>query len=148
MKNKLFIILIGFSILFQSCGLSDFGEWDLSGLSVLKIEGSSKVLYKYNAWGGIDSHAFGYRLMDSTEIFEVNVNADLPFYELISIPNKNKIIGLKHECEKSCGEYYEKAIPNYIPIEIKNSVKSNIKIENLIYQYKGYSKRSKGFGQF
>ncbi len=135
-------------VLIQSCGMSDFGEWDLSGLSVLRIEGSSNVIYKYSAWGGLDSHAFGYRLMDSTKTFEVDVRADLPFNKLISIPNKNKISGLKHECEKSCGEYYEKAIPNYQPIQIKKTVKLDIEIENLIYQYKGYSKKSNGFGRF
>ena len=33
-----------------------------------------KILYKYDAWGGRDSHAYGYAVLDSTEIFSVNVD--------------------------------------------------------------------------
>lgn len=148
MKIRLYSIILAMGLLLQSCGFGDIGKWDISGLSVLKIEGSSKVVYKYDAWGGFDSHAFGYRLMDSTETFRVDQAEDLPFYDLLSIPTKSIILGFSHTCAESCGEFYANAIPKFGPIEIQNSVINNIEIEYLIYQYKGYSKKSNGFDQF
>jgi len=145
MKTLFSYLLITSLLLVQSCGL---GEWEITGISILRIEGSSKIVCKYDAWGGLDSHAFGYRLMDSTETFNINVIEDLPFYDLISIPTKERIIGISHKCDKSCGEYYEQATPTYNPIENEKTVNQNILIQHLTYQYKGYSKRSKGYSKY
>lgn len=64
-------------LVLSSCGLG-LGEWNISELYAQKIEGTSKILYKYDAWGGRDSHASGYVILDSTEIFKVDIRKDLP----------------------------------------------------------------------
>jgi len=107
MKINYFIIFFTSIILLQNCGDSDFGKWNVDGISVLKIEGTSKAIYKYSAWGGRDSHAYGFKLMDTTDIFEVNKNGDLPFNRFTELPNKNKISGIGSECANSCGEFYD-----------------------------------------
>lgn len=50
MKFK-FLFLSILTILLNSCGFDLSSEWDITELCVQKIEGSSKLLYKYDAWG-------------------------------------------------------------------------------------------------
>lgn len=145
MKNIAKIFCFGLLISIYSCG---FGDWYISELYALKIEGSSKIVYKYDAWGGLDSNANGYIILDSTETFKVNVQEELPFYYLREIPNKNKISGVTHKCDNSCGENYKNSTPIYEPIEVKNSKKENIKIENTVYQYRGFAEKGGGLGRF
>ena len=82
-KLVFFIFLLGLCFTLTGCG---FGDWDIDELYAQKIEGTSKLLYKYDAWGGIDANASGYVILDSTEIFQVNISKDLPFTYLLEIP--------------------------------------------------------------
>ncbi len=79
----------------------NWGEWHVGELYSQRIEGTSKILYKYDAWGGRDSHASGFIILDSTETFEVNPNNDLQFVYLTEIPNKNYILGAKNDVYSS-----------------------------------------------
>ena len=127
MKNIAKIFCLGILFSLYGCG---FGEWDVT-LYQQKIIGSPKVIYEFSAWGGLDSHKYGFVLMDSTEIFKVNSAQKLPISYLSEIPNKNQIksIGLK------------KAVNNdSITLNIVNS--ENIKnsgIDIKVDYYEGYS---------
>jgi hypothetical protein len=125
-----------------SCG---FEDWDVKELYVQKIEGTSKLLYKYDAWGGRDSHNAGFVILDSGETFEVNLKNDLPFYSLQEAPTQTTIKGVSHICSNSCGEDYKSATPVFIPIKKEIGESHGIETIHLIYQYKGYSERSHGF---
>ncbi len=71
MKSKfIFFIIISFSLV--SCGFEKLGDWDISELYAQKIEGTNKVLYKYDAWGGRDSHVSGFLILDSTKTFKID----------------------------------------------------------------------------
>ncbi|SEH65537.1 hypothetical protein SAMN02927937_00709 [Paenimyroides aquimaris] len=127
-----------------SCGFDKFGEWDISEVYAQKIEGTSKILYKYDAWGGRDSNANGFIILDSTETFKIDLNNALPFYNLSEIPNKSKIEGIKHECYNSCSEEYYKTEPIFSPMKIDNFQFKGINIKNIVYQYRGISERNRG----
>jgi hypothetical protein len=142
--NRYVHLPILFGLLFSSYGCG-FGEWKIAGLYVQKIEGTSKLLYKYDAWGGRDSHNAGYVILDSNETFEVNLKSDLPFLYLQEVPTQTSITGVSHICSNSCGEDYKLAKPVFIPIKKNESEGHHIKIINLIYQYKGFAERSGGF---
>src|SRR3954466_15555559 len=114
--NRSVHLAILFGLLFSLYGCG-FGQWKVAGLYVQKIEGTSKLLYKYDAWGGRDSHSSGYVILDSTETFEVDLNQDLPFYYLMEIPNKKVVEGVSHICNNSCGEDYKKASPIFMPLK-------------------------------
>jgi hypothetical protein len=137
--------LFGLLFFLYGCG---FGDWEVDELYVQKIEGTSKVLYKYDAWGGRDSHNAGYVILDSTEKFEVNFKNDLPFYYLQEPPTHTSIKGVSHICSNSCGEEYKLATPVFIPIKCDKSERHGIKIVNFVYQYKGFAQRSGGFESF
>ncbi len=143
MKSKfIFFIIISFSLV--SCGFEKLGDWDISELYAQKIEGTNKVLYKYDAWGGRDSHVSGFLILDSIKEFEIDLKNTLPFYNLSSIPNKSKIEGVKHECFNSCSEEYYKTEPIFSPMKIENSKSEGLNIETKIYQYRGLSEKDKG----
>jgi len=146
-KLKFTIRLILPILIFQSCDF-EISKWTISELYGLKIEGTSKVIYKYDAWGGFDSNANGYIVLDSTETFRVNVIEELPFYYLVDIPNKNQIIGVSHKCDGTCGENYSKSKPIYEPLEFQELAKEDIKIQSIIYQYRGFSERAGGLERF
>jgi len=99
-----FFLLLGLCFTLTSCG---FGSWNIHELYAQKIEGISKFLYKYDAWGGIDANASGYVILDSTETFQVNVSNDLPFTYLLEIPNKTTVKGVSTDCDNSCGGDYQ-----------------------------------------
>lgn len=126
----------------MSC--NGFFKWDIKELYIQRIEGSSKVIYKYDAWRGFDAHSSGFIILDSTEHFSVNYNKKLPFYYLSNIPNHNSIQGVKTICVNSCGDEFISANPIYMPI--KNEVTHFEGIETIsnIYQYKGFADKSKG----
>ena len=149
MKIKTYtIVFLMLLICLYSCGFEKLGQWDISELYAQKIEGTSKILYKYDAWGGRDSNANGFVILDSTEIFKIDLKKELPFYKLSDIPNKNKIEGITHECYNSCGEDYYKSKPNYKPMKIDKFQSNNINIENIIYQYRGYSEKDGGLERY
>lgn len=149
MKIKTHTIVFSMLLIcFYSCSFDKQGQWDISELYAQKIEGTSKVLYKYDAWGGRDSHAYGFVILDSTEIFKIDLKNTLPFYKLSDIPNKNKIEGISHECYNSCEEEYYKSKPIYKPMKINKFQSNNINIENIIYQYRGYSEKDGGLESY
>ncbi|MGS0749168.1 hypothetical protein [Halpernia sp. GG3] len=142
MKVKFLPITISL-FLFYGCRFGKT-EWTVDKLFVQKIEGSSKVIYNFSAWGGLDSNPNGFIILDSTETFEVVVKSILPIYQLSEIPNKMSIEGITHDCYGTCGEPYYKSIPIFKPMKIESSDFSGIKLTTLIYQYKGYSESSNG----
>lgn len=85
MKHFVFLILIIF------CCLSCRTKWDVA-LWRQKIEGSKLSLYKFDAWGGRDTHVPGVIILDSLAGFkqsDVLEGDDISF--LKSIPNKDTI---------------------------------------------------------
>ena len=143
MKSKFFFfIIIPFFLI--SCGFEKLGDWDISELYAQKIEGSNKVLYKYDAWGGRDSHISGFLILDSAKAFEIDLKNTLPFYNLSTIPNNLKLEGIKHECYNSCAEEYYKTNPIFSPMKVENSKSEGLSIETKIYQYRGLSEKNRG----
>ena len=140
-----FIFLLGLCSTLSGCG---FGDWEVDELYAQKIEGTSKILYKYDAWGGRDSHASGYVILDSAKIFQVNLSNDLPFTYLLEIPSKTFVRGISTDCDNSCGEDYKKAIPIFTPIKQVNTKRQDFSIINIVYQYKGFAERDGGFESF
>ena len=143
MKFK-FLFLSILTILLNSCGFDLSSEWDITELYVQKIEGASKLLYKYDALGGRDSHISGFIIIDSTQSFKINLDNTLPMYNLSEIPSKNKISGIKHECKNDCGDEYYKTKPNYLPLRIDKLKSEGIAIENIVFQYRGLSEKDRG----
>ncbi|SDI70866.1 hypothetical protein SAMN05421846_11237 [Chryseobacterium taeanense] len=139
MKIRFFIISI--LILSAYSCIKGLTEWTVDELYFQKIEGTSKVLYKYDAWGGRDSNANGFIILDSTDNFKIDLSKELPFYILSEIPNKSNINGITHECYNSCGENYYKISPIFKVIKTKNTVSNEINITTRIFQYRGYSER-------
>ena len=137
-NTTIFLLLL---IFLNGCGL---GQWEISELYSQKIEGTSKILYKYDAWGGRDSNANGFIILDSTETFEIDLINSLPFYNLSDIPNRNKIEGITHDCYNSCEEKYYKTKPIFSPMKIDNSKSEGLNIETKIYQYRGLSEKDRG----
>lgn len=140
----LFLILM---LSTYGCG-TGVGEWTISELYAQKIEGTSKILYKYDAWGGRDSNANGFIILDSSETFKIDLQNNLPFYNLSDIPNKTKIEGITHECYNSCGDDYYKSQPIFKSMKIKKSESNGINIETIIYQYRGYSEKDGGLERY
>lgn len=146
MKIKLFSIIPIF-LTFYSCG---FGkpEWKIDQLYVQKIEGTSKVIYNFSAWGGLDSNPHGFIILDSSKTFKVEVEKILPFYNLSNIPTKSDIEGVSHECYGTCGEPYYKSIPIFKPMKTENTKEGDINLKNRIYQYRGYSEHDNGLQRY
>ncbi len=143
MKHKIIFLLI-LAIFLNSCGFEKLREWDISELYAQKIEGTSKIIYKYDAWGGRDSHVSGFLILDSTEPFKINLKNTEPFYKLSTIPNKSMIEGLKKECCNSCSEDYYKTEPIFTPMKIERSQSEGLNIETKIYQNRGLSEKDRG----
>lgn len=136
-KSFLFITVL---FLNMSCDFS----WKISELFVQKIENSSKVIYKYDAWGGRDSYKFGYAILDSTDVFDINNVESIPFQYFESIPTKQNISGVIPE------ELDDQITPNkiFIPLKIKDSEEKGIKIRAKIFQNEGFSLRNQGYKQY
>ncbi|WP_289662306.1 hypothetical protein [Flavobacterium panacagri] len=133
-------ILITLLFLLVSCDL----QYKTSELFVQKIENSSKVIYKYDAWGGRDSYKFGYVILDSTDVFEINNVESLPFQYFETVPTIRNISGVI--CEKHDDQIASNKI--FIPLEIKNFEDQGIKIKTKIYQNEGFSLRNQGYKQY
>ncbi|HTO16319.1 MAG TPA: hypothetical protein VLZ83_11140 [Edaphocola sp.] len=145
MKIKSTIILL--NLLLYGCGFGTT-EWSIEKLYVQKIEGTSKVIYNFSAWGGFDSNPHGFIVLDSTKSFKVDVENILPIYNLSNIPKKDKIEGVSHDCFGTCGENYYKSTPLYKPMKTEESESNGLKITNRIYQYRGYSEREGGLERY
>jgi len=128
------IILVLFLPIY-SCGLDD---WELT-LYEQKIEGTSKAIYKYNAWGGRDSHLFGYTILDTTEIFDIYKRDELPIHLLTDIPNKTSIQTME------IVDYIKEELATYKPIKTNQIKKRGIHINTDYYQSTGYSHKSGGY---
>ena len=146
MKLKLFIIFSIF-LIFYGCGFGKT-EWQIDELYMQKIEGTSKVIYKFSAWGGRDSNARGFMILDSAEAFEVDYQHILPFYQLSEIPDRNGIEGIAHDCYGTCGDPYYNSVPIFKPMKTEQTKINDIKLTNRIYQYKGYSEHTKGLEKY
>jgi hypothetical protein len=139
---RLSILFLIISV-FNSCGM---GEWE-TNLYAQKIDGTSKILYKYDASGGRDTMVSGYIILDSTETFEVDISKNLPFAYLEDIPNMKKIKGI--DFEKPDYENINKKVKEiFTPLNNISETEEEIEIKTKIYQYEGFSKRNRGLGTF
>lgn len=136
MRNLKYALLF-FPFLY-SCG---YGEWEIT-LYAQKIEGTSKILYKYDAWGGRDSHKAGYAILDSTEKFEVNQINKLPISYLEAIPNGNYLLGVDFEKPKKIKRQL------FTPIKNSNTSEQDIEIKTKMYQYSGFMSRNGGYYEY
>lgn len=143
-----FFILLGLYSCDWGFGSSEGWEWSVKELYVQKIEGSSQVLYKYDAWGGIDFHSSGFMLLDSSETFKIDTENTLPLYYLSNIPTYTKIQGVTHECYNSCGDSYSIARPLFVPMRTEKAEYQGFSIETFIYQYRGFSKKYNGLERY
>lgn len=125
----------------NGCGI---GEWEIDELYALKIEGSSKILYKYSAFGGRDSMVAGYLILDSTETFEVDISNTLKFIAFLEIPNKHEIKVLDTDYNGIITEDYEKTKPIFHPLKSEIEDNEGINVTTYIYQYEGYIERASG----
>jgi hypothetical protein len=131
------------------CGTELFeSKWKISSLYAQKIEGTSKILYKYDAWGGLDANASGFIILDSTVNFKIDLKNELPFYYLSAIPNKLNIEGVTHECYNSCGEDYAKSKPIFTPMKTGNHTDNTINILTRTFQYRGFSEKRVGLERY
>jgi len=140
MKKNKFIIFIFSLFTLVSCTQS----WDLSELYIQKIENTSKVIYKYNAWGGRDSNIFGIVILDSTETFDINNVEPLPFTKLETIPTKELILGINidnSDYSKSKNEIHK-------PIKVTIKNKGGLKIKTKTFQNEVYTNRSGGLERY
>jgi len=106
MKNVYIAII--FIVTLSSCIRT---EWSIE-LWRQKIENSNLSVYKYDAWGGRDSHIAGYKILDSLERFQQeDVLENHGFSFLKSIPNRDKINALS---------LLRKTADNKIPVILKS----------------------------
>ncbi|ASK30650.1 hypothetical protein CEY12_11235 [Chryseobacterium sp. T16E-39] len=113
-----------------------------------KIDGTSKVIYYFSAWGGRDSNPRGFIILDSTKQFQVEIENILPIYQLSQIPNKTNIEGITHDCYGTCGELYYNSKPVFRPMKVDISSENGFKLKTRIYQYKGYSEHNRGLERY
>jgi|SRR5690606_37323613 len=144
MKKIIIHLFFCLSFILYGCGIE---EWDTT-LYVQKIEETSKILYKYDAWGGRDTNVAGYILLDSTEVFKVpRENEKLTFYYLKEIPNKNFIYGVDFDSPN-----YENPTKEedriFVPIDNLNTKQNNTTIKVDMYQYSGFMSRSSGYDKY
>ncbi|RXM52690.1 MULTISPECIES: hypothetical protein [unclassified Chryseobacterium] len=146
MNFKIFGLISSLLILY-SCGFGKT-EWRIDQLYTQKIEGTSKVIYYFSAWGGLDSNPHGFIILDSTKQFQVEVESILPIYQLSQIPNKSNIEGITHECYGTCGDPYYNSIPIFKPMKVNISSENEIKLTTRTYQYKGYSEHDRALERY
>ena len=141
MKNITKIICFGLLTSLYGC-LPGMGEWDIT-LYEQKIEGTSKSIYKYDAWGGRDSNVNGYAILDTTETFTIERIKKLSFYQLAEIPNKNLIQTIDRQSIPY--EKEKKLEMTFVPVKTEEMTSEGIKVETKLYQTKGVRERSRGY---
>ena len=134
MKNIVKIFCFGLLISLYGC-LPGMGEWDIT-LYEQKIEGTSKAIYKYDAWGGRDSHKAGYAILDTTEIFNIQGLKNISLDYLIEIPTKNLVEAVR--IDDFPYKEMEKMNETYIPTKFEEKEIQGINIKTKHYQEKGY----------
>ena len=115
------------------------GEWDIT-LYEQKIEGTSKAIYKYDAWGGRDSNVNGYAILDTSETFTIQRISKLPITQLNGIPNKNFINAIGTENSKETSDFF--------PIETEKIKSEGINIEIKNYKSNSLRKKSQGLWRY
>ena len=134
LKNIIKIVCYGFFIIL--CGCKP-GEWDIT-LFEQKIAGTSKAIYKYNAWGGRDSHLFGYAILDTTQKFTIAGINKLPINKLNGIPSKFCINAIERNWpDKENGISFK-------PIDSYELADHGLNISILKYQRNGLREKGKG----
>lgn len=128
------IFYFGLFTTFFGCGL---GEWDIT-LYEQKIEGTSKAIYKYDAWGGRDSHVFGYAILDTTKEFTISGISELPIDKLNGIPNSKVINAIERNWPAEEIELSFEPMDSY-------DIKSNgMTISIIKYQRNGLREKTRG----
>lgn len=131
--------LITFIILLSLFGCADGNDdWELY-LYEQKIEGTSKALYKYDAWGGFDTHITGYTILDTTQNFEMRTRKELPIFLLTEIPNKNLVQAM--QTKSSINDEPIK----YNPVKSEKTTIKEILLKTNYYQSKAYSEKARGY---
>ncbi|NMH26744.1 hypothetical protein [Flavobacterium silvaticum] len=131
MKFKYLAFILSTSLL-ASCKT----EWSYQ-LYCQKIEDSPKVIYNYIATGGRDTMIHGFVIMDSSDVFEVDLSKNLDVMYLEEIPNRKFILGIGLEPFE---EAREKEI--FDPIEKFNISQEGIDIKVKKYQNAGFQNKS------
>ncbi len=144
MKNIVKLICFGLVTLLSGC-LPGMGEWDIT-LYEQKIEGTSKAIYKYDAWGGRDSHVAGYAVLDTAEVFTIPRITKLPIYQLNGIPNKNIIRAIARESMPY--EQEKKLKMSFVPLNTKEIKSEGMNIQLKYYQSKGLKEKSRGYYRY
>ena len=121
------------------------GEWDIT-LYEQKIEGTSKAIYKYDAWGGRDSHVAGYAILDTMKTFTIPRISKLPIHQLAEIPSKNLIQTIGKESMPY--EQEKKLEMTFVPVKIEELISEGIKVQTKYYQNKGLREKSRGYYQY
>jgi len=119
-------------------------EWSTT-LYSQQIENSSKILYKFDAWGGRDTHVFGYTILDSTQKFSVNRVRKLPISYLLEIPRYDSILAVEIEKLKRIEERPKRI---YKPTKQYSIQRNGIDIMILRYQYYGSANRKMFYGKY
>jgi hypothetical protein len=140
MINVVKLFCFGLLTLIYGC-LPGMGEWEIT-LYEQKIEGTSKAIYKYDAWGGRDSHEAGYAILDTTEIFKIPALNNISLDYLIEIPTEN-IIEVAVFDDVPYKEM-KKMKETYFPIQLEEKEIQGIKIKTKHYQEKGYRQAGGG----
>jgi len=134
-----------FKILLLSIFLINYGceepKWDIT-LYEQKIKGTSKAIYKYDAWGGRDSHKFGYTILDTTEKFKVSNISNLPIDKLYGIPNSNGFSAIERNWPE------EEDSLSYEPIKSYKISRNEIEVSILKFQRQALREKAKGTGWF
>jgi hypothetical protein len=121
------------------------GEWRIT-LYEQKTEGTSKVIYQYDAWGGRDSHISGYAILDTNEVFAIPRIKKLWITQLAGIPTKNAVQVINLESVTYEEEKKLKAI--FTPLKTTEFVSKGMAIQSTHYQGKGFKEKSYGFYRY
>ncbi|MFT7037154.1 MAG: hypothetical protein ACJA2S_005697 [Cyclobacteriaceae bacterium] len=119
---------------FLGCG---DGNWDIT-LYEQKIEGTPKAIYKYDAWGGRDSHVFGYAILDTAKTFTISGISKLPIDKLNGIPNSKVINAIERNWPEEEAKLSFEPMDSY---EIKNN---GMTISIIKYQRNGLEAKRGG----
>ena len=113
------------------------GEWDIT-LYEQKIEGTSKAIYKYDAWGGRDSHVAGFTVRDTAQKFTISGINKLQVSQLTGIPNKNLIQAF--ETVRVPFEERKNLVEVLVPIKTEKTEIEGLNLLTKYYQDKGFRK--------
>lgn len=134
MKSNFKLLLLSLFLINQGC---EDPKWDVT-LYEQKIEDSSKAIYKFDAWGGRDSHEFGYAILDTTENFNISDILKLPIEKLYGIPNSSGFYAIERNWPE------EEDSISYKPMKSYKIKRNGIEISILKYQRQALREKAKG----